>query len=120
MKKSNVEIEMDREDFVIFKTTCACSLPEHTMRVTVEKHGEADSAPVVSIFYECLCSDFGAKGGWLDKLRLRIKAAATVLATGCVKADEEFLFRDSEHLKDFVQTLEEAVRQVEGASRKAA
>ncbi|MBR6467938.1 MAG: hypothetical protein IKT16_07265 [Desulfovibrio sp.] len=120
MQRSNVEIQRDMEDFVLFNTTCECCLPQHAITVSVERWGDTDSMPMVSMYFTCACSDFGTEGSLLDKLRRRIQAAAKILWTGSVETQGSFIFRDREHVQDFVATLQEAVRQVEASASKAA
>ena len=66
MKRSNIEVQRDMNDFVMFKTTCECCSSDHTMTVVVEKWGSDDSLPMVSIYYKCACIDFGASGSFFE------------------------------------------------------
>ncbi len=120
MQRSNVEIQRDMEDFVMFKTTCECCLPNHAITVSIERSGDTDSMPMVTMYFTCACSDFDAEGSLLDKLWRRIQTAAKILWTGSVETQGSFIFRDREHVQDFATPLQEAVQQVEASASKAA
>jgi hypothetical protein len=120
MQRSNVEIQRDMEDFVMFKTTCECCLPNHAITVSIERSGDTDSMPMVTMYFTCACSDFDAEGSLLDKLWRRIQTAAKILWTGSVETQGSFIFRDREHVQDFAAPLQEAVQQVEASASKAA
>ena len=116
--KNKIEMVMDKKDFIMFKTTCQCTDDNHTISVVVEAINKDDPKPLVSLFYGC---------GWREeqiynnntiinifqRFWQRIKAALKILFTGELYLDEEFIFRDTQHLREFRNTLEEAILQVE-------
>lgn len=112
MKRSNIEVQRDMNDFIMFKTMCECCSSDHTMTVVVEKWGSYDSLQMVSIYYKCAYSDFGASGSFFEKVMRRIKTAVKILFAGYAETQGDFIFRDRENLQDFTATLEEAARQV--------
>ncbi len=116
MKKSNVEVTKDFKTFVIFQSTCECGDSDHTLRVMVEDWGEKWNEPknvMATFFFKCGRFETNIEDSFFKRMWYRIKDACKILFTGYLVLDEEFIFRDREHLKDFTNTLEEAVNQIE-------
>lgn len=113
--KSNIETTMDDNDFVMFKTTCDCNSDNHSLTVIVEKLGENDYRPLVSLYFKC--SRVDKDSNFFKNMWKRIKDSLQILFTGYLDIDEEFIFRDNDHLKDFRNTLEEAINQVESVGK---
>ncbi len=108
MKRSNIEITRDNDDWVMFKTTCECGLPDHSLSVIVQR--PCGNEPLASLFFECIRTD--SEEGFFKKIRARIADACHILFTGFLKVDEEFLFRDRAHLEDLLAALRDAADQV--------
>lgn len=111
--KSNIEIERDEDDFIMFKTTCDCSCNNHSIGVIVEKLDKKDTRPLVSLYFECGWREHYINFNIFQRFWQRIKAALKILFTGELYLDEEFIFRDINHLREFRNTLEEAILQIE-------
>lgn len=109
MKKSNLEIETDYNDFVSFNTSCKCHSSDHRLSVIVEK--EYDTIEM-SIFFKVSSYDRYDASFW-NKIVNRFKRAFRILFTGDADLEGEFIFRSREHCQDFVNTMQEAINQVE-------
>ena len=116
--KSNIETERDDEDFIMFKTTCDCSSNDHSVGVIVETLGKDDKRPLVSLYFKCGRRDHYINTNIFQRIFRRISDSLKILFTGYLDLDEEFIFRDTKHLRDFRNTLEEAIKQVEGTTSK--
>ena len=120
MKKNNIDIQYDKKDFILFKTTCMCGSPDHEMHVVVEKLHELDSKCLVTLFYKCNCNDYYNNGNFINRIFKRLRLCSTMLFKCYVEMEGDLIFRDREHLRDFYSALEEAARQVETCGDKAA
>ena len=112
-KSKNVEILSDYDDFVMFKTTCACNSDDHTLSVIVEKGSDLPDSPIQSSIYFKVSWRETFTGNIFQKIADRLKAVFNILFKGYLELDEEFLFRDDNHFKNFRDVLEEAINQVE-------
>jgi len=65
----------------------------------------------ISLFFECVWLDKGQS--LFEKVKSRIKCAYNALVHGFVHLEEEFLFRDKQHLDDFIKALLEAKKEIE-------
>ncbi len=117
MKKSNVEVTYDSKDFVIFKTTCQCGSNNHTLTVCVEDlnvKSKGEAYPFITFDFECGRFEIDRSyENLLERIWRRIEDACKILFFGELRVDESFIFRDDNHLKDFRNALEEAIKQVE-------
>ena len=125
MKKSNVEILCDYEDFVEFRTTCQCCSDNHELTVIVEDWNEKDKSspprPMVSFCFTCGRYENSIDDNFFKRLINRFKDALKIIFTGELHLDGDFIFRDDEtnHLKDFRNTLDEAIKQVEECKQQS-
>ena len=91
----------------VFKTTCMCGETDH--QLTIIFTNDEDQfyclefrllAPVPYVF-----SGMNANN-WFEEIWERIKAAFHVLWFGRIECMEEFMFRDKEHLEDFIKLIQ--------------
>ena len=135
MQRSDIEITMDDNDFIMFKTTCNCSSDDHNLTVIVEK--DEPGNPMFTLYFKTNWNDgwnnsyphgwdknekilrrlkryaFDIPRYYVIKIWQRVKVASKILFTGWFDVDDEFMFRNPEHATNFRKTLEEAIEQVE-------
>lgn len=121
MKKQNIEVTYDYKDFVGLHTNCKCGDNAHILGVIVEDDDE-NTHPIVTLCFPC--GRFEVNRTWLNlpkRIYKRIIDSFKVLFTGELDVEDEFMFRDKSHVKDFRSNLDEAIKQVEDAikSKKA-
>lgn len=115
MKKSNIEVTYDYKDFVVFHTTCKCGDTSHILGTVVEDDDE-NPYPQVALYFPC--GRFEVHRTWINlpkRICKRIIDACKILFTGKLDVDDEFMFREESHVKDFRSALDEAINQVEDA-----
>ena len=123
MKKSNSEILYDSDDFVEFRTTCQCCSDNHELTIIVEDWNKKDknspSRPMVSFYFNCGRYENSIDDNLFKRLINRFKDAFKIIFTGELHLDGNFIFRDDEtnHLRDFRNTLNEAIQQVENCKQ---
>jgi len=111
MKPSNVEVISDTDTWKMFKTSCSCSCPNHQLTVCVEKWDKEDKHPIISLYFEVGWRD-KYHDSWLKRIKRKITTAYNVLFKGYINYDEEFIFRDENHFRDFIIAQLEAHREV--------
>ena len=99
-------ITNDSKD-AVFKTSCLCSSDEHDLTIWIDK----DEGFATEIFFNVIgpypyswCEDNPLITFWH-----RIKGALRILFTGRIVYQECFMFRDKEHVQDFVNALQEVI-----------
>lgn len=122
MNESNIEVNLINKDAVIFQSNCTCFHPDHVVTVCVEDEGlvgpEQEPAVRVSLFFKGEWENDYHKDIW-GQLWERIKAACKILFCGQLSVENTFTFRDHycsgtpNHLRDFRNSLEEAIKHVE-------
>ena len=108
MDSKNVEIVADDKNYVSFKTSCQCFSDRHTVTVMVYKESYGID---VSLWFKTIWND-DLYAPWYRRFYNRLKTAIKMLFTGEFTTEDEFLFRNKEHIQEFIDTLEKAIEQV--------
>lgn len=108
MDAKNVEVVADDKNHVTFKTTCQCFSDRHTVTVMVYRESYGID---VSLWFSTTWND-DLDAPWYRRFYTRLKTAIRVLFIGELTTENEFLFRNKEHIQEFTDTLEEAIKQV--------
>jgi len=93
----------------MFKSTCACHSPKHDVYLHWDKW---DSLLMLSMDTCRSSKDFGWKS-FFHNLIERIKVSVTYLFTGYMDMNGEFVFRDTNHAKEFVGVFEHLLREMD-------
>lgn len=119
MKESNIEVQSNMGDFVMFRTSCTCSNDGHNLDVIVDYGTSTENQPEISLFFHTVKLE-SYNDAWYRRAWTRIKRACTILWTGDIELEDYFTFRGESHARDFINTLQEALDQVITLKRKAA
>ena len=135
MQRQDIEITMDKNDFIMFRTSCNCSSNDHSLDVIVER--DDGCAPMFTLYFKTVLHDmwditypycleenekilrrlkryaFEIPRYYFIRIWRRVKVASKILVTGWFETQDEFMFRDPEHAANFRKTLEDAINQVE-------
>ena len=97
-------ISWNLDDYISFKTECACF--DHDMYIRIEKEEPSDML-VMSISDKMYIDEIYTKN-FIKRLFYRIKVALKILFLGYHEFDYEFVFKNKEHIEDFINYLNKA------------
>lgn len=98
--RKNIEVIEDENDYQCFKSTCGCCDNDHTVTVMID-HNQ------VELEFKMVDHDDYNENIFCRLLK-RIMLALKILLTGRHTTYGEFIFKDSEHVENFVNTLKDA------------
>jgi hypothetical protein len=106
---NNIEQIRNDSQSAIYKTSCHCNDSEHDLTIWIDK---PDDIFETTIFFNvCGPYPYTWKGEtWLKRLWKRIYWSLRILFTGHAVFQEAFIFRDKNHVQDFIDALQEAIR----------
>ena len=106
---NSIERINEESKYACYKTTCGCNSDDHTLTMWVDK----DEGFCVTLYFNVIgCYPYTWDGStWYERLWHRICGAIKILFTGQIVYQDAFTFRDTDHVKDFVEVLQKAVEE---------
>lgn len=92
--KKNIEIYIDDDDMKCFKSTCSCGDGDHDVTVYIDHN-------LVELEFKMVIHDDYSKNIFIRFLK-RIGLAIKIMFAGRHEVYGEFIFKDSKHIKNFI------------------
>lgn len=92
----------------VYKTTCACHDDEHNITFWIDKDEDFGMSLYMNMIGPYPYCWNGST--WYQRLWYRIKGALQILFTGYIVYQGDFMFRDRQHIIDFISALEEGIK----------
>lgn len=116
-KFKTVEKIIEDENSVYYRTTCGCGSSEHDIHLVLEYDGRISD---ITLSME-LFTDTGyiwEHLNWFGRLARRLKEVLRLLFFGRIDFCGEFIFRDEEHVRDFMDALKEGLEKMRKVKEK--
>ena len=102
----NIIKTVDLPDYLDFKSECQCGA--HDLHVTIERDAEGGFVSL-GLYDGVYLVNQLEDAPWYKRLWNRIRIACKVLFQGQCEIDYEFVFKNQEHIKEFVEFLNESL-----------
>lgn len=101
------------EDSIYYRAACDCGSKDHDILIEIELDKKIPDVVFLNFYKDvCWCSNWGNLNffqRWIKK----IKAVFRMIFTGYIELEESFIFRGEEHIKEFIEGLNEALRKIQ-------
>lgn len=108
IKEQHLQTSCVADDFISFKSECDCFA--HDLKIIFEKDKDFD---FVSLSFEdTMYFDEYTNGGFFSRIWFRIKMAFQFLFKGYVEFDYEFVFKNKDHIDEFMKYMNNSYKKI--------
>lgn len=106
MKLGGVELIVNEKNRKVFKTTCDCADPLHNLQVEIERIKLDKNDDILSLYFVHNTDAYVPSDlSFLKRVKEKFKLCLKIIKTEPIDFTGEFIFRDFNHARDFVDAI---------------
>jgi hypothetical protein len=100
----------EHKDMIHYKSICACTADEHTQTICLE-YDKSFNGIILYLYQTFRIKEYW-KGPWYKNWIRRVKYSLQIIFKGTIELESDFLFRNEEHIQDYINALSEGIEKI--------
>ncbi len=114
MIEKNVMKTDEHKNSITFRVGCDCGSDDHDITIDFEKDEDEPSVYHLTFYKKVEWSCYWGNYNWIKRQWKKVKPIFKIIFLGYMEMEENFRFRDEDHINSFIKALEEGKKHMKG------